>query len=62
MMRADRVGHDVPQHRPPPVPPITRTAWTYSRVRRVSASPRTSRAGASQRESRTMIMTTAGSG
>ncbi len=29
-------------------PPMTRTAWTYSRTRRVSVSPRTSRAGTSQ--------------
>ena len=39
--------------RPPP-PPIARTAWTYSRVRRVSVSPLMSRAGTSQAASATM--------
>ena len=30
------------------LPPMTRTAWTYSRVRKESVSPRMSRAGTSQ--------------
>ena len=36
------------------VPPITRTASTYSRVRRLSVSPRIKRAGVSQATSATM--------
>ena len=44
----DGVGDDVTQDDAARLPPMTRTAWTYSRTRSVRVSPRMRRPGTSQ--------------